>query len=106
MNKTPPGIYPRTKCAKFQLDLSIFEVSRLPQSFWDIHRHTYTDRHSQILAQLKLRINIRPFFNKRWVEKFSKKGGLLGLKGSELLKEGLRYLFLVFGNDFTNILVI
>ena len=46
MNKSPPGIYPRNKCAKFQPNPSIFEVSRLPQSFWDIHTtDRQTDRH-------------------------------------------------------------
>ena len=33
MKKIPPDIHPRTKCAKFQPNPTIFEVSRLPQSF-------------------------------------------------------------------------
>ena len=33
MKKTPPGIHPRSKCAKFQPNRTIFEVSSLPQSF-------------------------------------------------------------------------
>ena len=44
MKKTPPGIRPRNKCAKFQPNPTIFEVSRLPQSFkgTDTHTHTQT----------------------------------------------------------------
>ena len=33
MKKTPPGINSRKKCAKFQPNRTIFEVSSLPQSF-------------------------------------------------------------------------
>ena len=53
MKKIPSDIHPRNKCAKFQPNSIIFEVSRLPKSIWDTH----TDRHPQILAQLKLGIN-------------------------------------------------
>jgi len=54
MKKTPPDIHPRNKCTKFQPNSTIFGLSRLPQSFMCTHRKT--DRHCQILAQLKLRI--------------------------------------------------
>ena len=33
MKETPPGIHPRTECAKFQPNRTIFEVSSAPQSF-------------------------------------------------------------------------
>ena len=33
MKKTPPGIYPRNKCTKFQPNRTIFEACSLPQSF-------------------------------------------------------------------------
>ena len=58
MKKSPPGIHPWIKCAKFQPNRTIFKVSSLPQSFGDRQTHRYTDRHSQILAQLKLRIDV------------------------------------------------
>lgn len=55
MKEILPGIRPRNKCAKYQPNPTICEVSRLPQSFrthTQIHR--YTDTNCQILAQLKL----------------------------------------------------
>ena len=47
MKKTPPDIYPRNNCAKFQPKRTIFEVSSTPQSFGtytqtDTHIHTQT----------------------------------------------------------------
>ena len=32
----PPDIYPRNKCAKFHKNRTIFEISRLPQSFTSV----------------------------------------------------------------------
>ena len=42
MKKATPGICPRKKCTKFQTNRLSFGLSRLPQSFWDIHTHTQT----------------------------------------------------------------
>ena len=33
-NIKPPDIHPRNKCAKFQPNMTIFDVSRLPDLFW------------------------------------------------------------------------
>ena len=63
MKKTPPDIHPRNKCAKFQPNRTIFEVSRLPQSFGTYTQtDTHTDTHSQILTQLKLRKESKAIF--------------------------------------------
>ena len=56
MKKIPPDIHPWNKCAKFQPNPTIFEVSRLPPNYLGhTYTHTHTHTHSQILAQLKLR---------------------------------------------------
>ena len=56
MKKTPPGIYPRnnqgTSVTKFQTN-QFWPLEAAPK-FWDIKTHT--DRHSQSIVQLNLRI--------------------------------------------------
>ena len=51
MKKHPQIFTQGTSARNFMPDPTIFEVSRLPKGIWD----TQTDRHSQILAQMKLR---------------------------------------------------
>ena len=51
MKKRPQIFTQGTTVRNFMPDPTIFEVSRLPKGIWD----TQTDRHSQILAQMKLR---------------------------------------------------
>ena len=64
MKKKLSEIHQSFKCAKFQTDLTIYAFPRAPQSLQDkqantqIHTHTHTHTHCQVLAQLKLRINI------------------------------------------------
>ena len=52
IKRIPSDIHPWNKCAKFQPNPTIFEVSRLPPNYLG---HTHTHTYPQILAQLKLR---------------------------------------------------
>ena len=86
--KTIPDIYPRNKCAKFQPNPTIFEVSRLPQSIWDTH--TDTDTHT---GQTSSNFELRRLF----VFFYSKKTSSTSLSSSseeeekEIEDEGIEY---------------
>ena len=54
MKKLPLSFYLRKVCAKIQLRKPIIPLSTLPQS---LRTNKQTNKHSEILAQLKLRTN-------------------------------------------------